>query len=81
MKASTTTTAPAAASNAVPGASFPSQQRSSRVAPHSHIRGLGLDINGYASPNAGGFVGQDMAREVSFDLFYLSVTNNTSNSL
>ncbi|KAF8309962.1 RuvB-like helicase 1 [Cantharellus anzutake] len=61
MKA--TTTAPASASTAIPGASFPSHQRSSRIAPHSHIRGLGLDLHGYASVNAGGFVGQDMARE------------------
>ncbi len=77
MKASTTTTMPAA-SNAVPGASFPSQQHSSRVAPHSHIQGLGLDINGYVSTNAGGFVGQDMAREVSLSLVYLSATPNAS---
>ena len=69
MKA--TTTVPPSASNAVPGASFPSQQRSSRIAPHSHIRGLGLDTNGYASTNAGGFVGQDMAREVSMTVVSL----------
>lgn len=44
--------------------------RSSRIAPHSHIRGLGLDANGFVNNatgavGAGGFVGQDVAREVS----------------
>lgn len=54
-------------------ASTGQQTRSSRIAPHSHIRGLGLDsgsglVAGAAGVAAGGFVGQDMAREVRFVL-------------
>lgn len=37
----------------------------SRVASHSHISGLGLNEEGYAQPNAGGFVGQAAAREAA----------------
>jgi RuvB-like protein 1 (pontin 52) len=39
--------------------------RSSRIAPHSHIRGLGLRPDGSADNEAAGFVGQTAAREVS----------------
>jgi hypothetical protein len=38
--------------------------RSSRIAPHSHIRGLGLRPEGVADNEAAGFVGQNAAREV-----------------
>lgn len=63
--------APAASGSG--SASIPSgsgqQSRSSRIAPHSHIRGLGLDnTSGLVASAAGlngGFVGQDLAREVS----------------
>lgn len=41
-----------------------SATRSSRIAPHSHIKGLGLTTEGYASQDTGGFVGQNQAREV-----------------
>lgn len=39
--------------------------RSSRIAPHSHIKGLGLSAEGNALPASAGFIGQEMAREVS----------------
>ena len=42
----------------------PQSQRESRVASHSHIKGLGLDDDGFAQDRAG-FVGQRAAREVS----------------
>ncbi|KAF9454104.1 RuvB-like helicase 1 [Macrolepiota fuliginosa MF-IS2] len=37
--------------------------RSSRIAPHSHIKGLGLNNEGHAASGAAGFVGQTEARE------------------
>ncbi|ELU39812.1 RuvB-like helicase 1 [Rhizoctonia solani AG-1 IA] len=37
--------------------------RSSRIAPHSHIKGLGLGPEGNALPASAGFIGQEMARE------------------
>ncbi|CZT16710.1 probable RuvB-like helicase 1 [Ramularia collo-cygni] len=40
-----------------------SSSRENRTAAHSHIRGLGLRSDGYADPNAQGFVGQTAARE------------------
>lgn len=60
MKASTSSSTVAV--NAVPPAAGP--VRSSRIAPHSHIKGLGLTPEGYASGDAAGFVGQESAREV-----------------
>ena len=45
----------------------PQSQRESRVASHSHIKGLGLDDDGFAQDRAG-FVGQRAAREVSLPL-------------
>jgi RuvB-like protein 1 (pontin 52) len=41
-----------------------STSRGARVAPHSHIKGLGLTPDGYAQEDAGGFTGQATAREV-----------------
>lgn len=43
--------------------------RSSRIAPHSHIKGLGLNSDGFASADTAGFVGQTNAREVLFSIF------------
>ena len=43
-----------------------SSSRSSRIAPHSHIRGLGLGPDGLVEGDAAGFVGQNTAREVGF---------------
>lgn len=38
--------------------------KSQRIAAHSHVKGLGLDENGYAIQTAAGLVGQEQAREV-----------------
>lgn len=47
-------------------ASGPSGSRDSRVATHSHIKGLGLGDDGVPlSGTAQGFIGQRAAREVS----------------
>ena len=63
--ASTSNVTPAHNAPLPPSAS--SAARSSRIAPHSHIKGLGLSPEGFALPDvgsAGGFVGQVNAREV-----------------
>jgi hypothetical protein len=65
MKASTSsaaTTAPAHNAPLPPTAS--SAGRSSRIAPHSHIKGLGVSPEGYANLDGAGFIGQTNAREV-----------------
>lgn len=41
-----------------------STTKTQRIAAHSHIKGLGLDENGYAIQSAAGLVGQELAREV-----------------
>lgn len=38
--------------------------RDNRTASHTHIKGLGLKADGTAEKQAGGFVGQQQAREV-----------------
>lgn len=38
--------------------------KTQRISAHSHIKGLGLDENGYAIQMAAGLVGQELAREV-----------------
>lgn len=43
-----------------------STTKTQRIAAHSHVKGLGLDENGCALPNASGLVGQECAREVIF---------------
>jgi len=40
-----------------------STTKTQRIAVHSHIKGLGLDENGYAKQTAAGLVGQELARE------------------
>ncbi|TEB20371.1 RuvB-like helicase 1 [Coprinellus micaceus] len=61
--------ASAAGSSSTPAHNAPlppsasSAARSSRIAPHSHIKGLGLTPEGYASLDTAGFVGQNHARE------------------
>ena len=40
-----------------------STTKTQRIAAHSHIKGLGLDENGYAIQSAAGLVGQELARE------------------
>ncbi|GAA5956738.1 hypothetical protein JCM5350_003526 [Sporobolomyces pararoseus] len=42
---------------------IPQGQREARIHSHSHIKGLGLDDDGFAQNNRGGFVGQRAARE------------------
>ncbi|KZV81668.1 DNA helicase [Exidia glandulosa HHB12029] len=60
MKVTTT----ASTSGAVPANAVPaSSSRASRIAPHSHIKGLGLSAEGFAQASAAGFVGQEVARE------------------
>lgn len=44
-----------------------STTKTQRIAAHSHIKGLGLDENGYAIQSAAGLVGQEHAREVSMN--------------
>lgn len=64
MKASTSsaaTTAPAHNAPLPPTAT--SAGRSSRIAPHSHIKGLGLTPEGFANIDGAGFIGQTNARE------------------
>ena len=39
-------------------------KRDNRTAAHTHIKGLGLKADGHANAQAGGFVGQAVAREV-----------------
>lgn len=60
----TPTTSAPVAHNAMPPPSTASAARSSRIAPHSHIKGLGLTPEGYANVDGAGFVGQTNAREV-----------------
>ena len=40
-----------------------STTKAQRIAAHSHIKGLGLDENGFAQQAAAGLVGQEQARE------------------
>ncbi|KAF9045731.1 RuvB-like helicase 1 [Hymenopellis radicata] len=49
--------------NAVPPTLAASAAKTSRIAPHSHIKGLGLHPDGLAMVDGAGFVGQTVARE------------------
>jgi RuvB-like protein 1 (pontin 52) len=69
--AAPSTSAPVA-HNALPPPSATSNARSSRIAPHSHITGLGLTSDGLAAPDGAGFIGQTNAREVVIMLLYFS---------
>ncbi|KAJ6591574.1 RuvB-like helicase 1 [Mycena vulgaris] len=62
MSSTASTSAPVA-HNAVPPPLVPSAGRSSRIGPHSHIKGLGLTPDGTAPTDASGFIGQTNARE------------------
>ncbi|PVD25245.1 hypothetical protein C0Q70_15743 [Pomacea canaliculata] len=42
-----------------------STTKAQRIASHSHIKGLGLDENGYAVQSSAGLVGQELAREAA----------------
>jgi RuvB-like protein 1 len=63
------------ATGAIPAGS--STRSTTRIAPHSHIKGLGLNAEGIAATDASGFVGQESAREVS----QISVLHKCKNSL
>lgn len=39
--------------------------KTQRISAHSHIKGLGLEENGFALPSAAGLVGQEQAREAA----------------
>jgi RuvB-like protein 1 (pontin 52) len=73
MKATSATPSTSApvAHNALPPPSATSNARSSRIAPHSHIKGLGLTSDGLAAPDGAGFIGQINAREVILTLVFL----------
>ena len=43
-----------------------STTKTARIAAHTHIKGLGLDENGFAIPIAAGLVGQEAGREVNW---------------
>ena len=43
-----------------------STTKAQRIASHSHVKGLGLDENGFAVQSSAGLVGQEGAREVSW---------------
>ncbi|KAF8148822.1 RuvB-like helicase 1 [Crassisporium funariophilum] len=62
MKASTSSTSTPAHNAPLPPTTS-STARSSRIAPHSHIKGLGLTSEGFAAVDGAGFVGQTNARE------------------
>lgn len=47
--------------------------RENRTAAHSHIKGLGLRSDGTPEKVAGGFVGQERAREVCFTIIPLTM--------
>jgi len=42
-----------------------STSKAQRIATHSHIKGLGLDENGFAVQSSAGLVGQELAREAA----------------
>ncbi|KAH8115626.1 DNA helicase [Phellopilus nigrolimitatus] len=65
MKATTSTASSSAPvpHNALPPPSSSSTARASRIASHSHIKGLGLSPEGLAAADAAGFIGQTNARE------------------
>ncbi|KAH9508118.1 RuvB-like protein 1 [Bulinus truncatus] len=42
-----------------------STSKAQRIASHSHVKGLGLDENGYAVQSSAGLVGQELAREAA----------------
>ncbi|KAJ7723430.1 DNA helicase [Mycena metata] len=62
MSSAASTSAPVA-HNAVPPPLANAAGRSSRIAPHSHIKGLGLAADGSAPSDGSGFIGQSNARE------------------
>jgi RuvB-like protein 1 len=68
MKASTTSSSTVAVNAVPPSTSASSSARAARIASHSHIKGLGLSVEGLAVGDSAGFVGQGNAREVGLAL-------------
>ena len=58
-----------------------STTKTQRIASHSHIKGLGLDENGYAIQSAAGLVGQELAREVSNQTMFIPEVSNFEKEL
>lgn len=52
--------------------------KTQRISAHSHVKGLGLDENGYAIQMAAGLVGQENAREVRFFCNYVPNVHETN---
>ena len=55
--------------------------RDNRTAAHTHIKGLGLKSDGTSETQAGGFVGQQQAREVSRSCTMGTLASNKSGCL
>lgn len=79
MKTTTYTSSTAPAHNAPLPPSTSSAGRSSRIATHSHIKGLGLTSEGFAAVDGAGFIGQTNAREVRrglCDVYFFNLVGN-----
>ena len=72
MKATSASASTSAPAHNAPLPPTSSSTRSSRIAPHSHIKGLGLTPEGFATVDGAGFIGQTNAREVSPWICFLS---------
>ena len=70
MKATSASASTSAPAHNAPLPPTAPSARSSRIAPHSHIKGLGLTPEGFASVDGAGFIGQTNAREVSLQVFF-----------
>ena len=56
-----------------------STTKTQRIATHSHVKGLGLDENGFAIQSAAGLVGQELAREVRPNLYLRNIKSKNYN--
>jgi len=50
-----------------------STTKSQRISAHSHVKGLGLDVEQRAIRNASGLVGQEQALEVCSSIYFLNI--------
>lgn len=75
MSTTQATSAPVA-HNAFPPVSTLSAGKPARIAPHSHIKGLGLTSEGFAAIDGAGFIGQTNAREVRLYIYHLFTRSN-----
>jgi DNA helicase TIP49 (TBP-interacting protein) len=53
--------------------------KTQRISAHSHIKGLGLEENGFALPSAAGLVGQEQAREVRIATLTITTVTDEAN--